>query len=149
RISSPYKLAARSFRPEGTIVKFANGLEIGGKSIVVMAGPCSVESREQLFSLFFPGTRTGRTEASSRGWRPLQAARDQRGHGNLADSAHAALRRHFPGRSAQHAELQPAARTGQDSQADSPQARHRGYTRRTAALGRVRARRWELRDYSV
>jgi 3-deoxy-7-phosphoheptulonate synthase len=51
RISSPYKLAGRSFRPEGTIVKFANGLEIGGKNIVVMAGPCSVESREQLFTV--------------------------------------------------------------------------------------------------
>ena len=51
RISSPYKLAGRSFRPEGTIVKFANGLEIGGKNIAVMAGPCSVESREQLFTV--------------------------------------------------------------------------------------------------
>jgi 3-deoxy-7-phosphoheptulonate synthase len=51
RITSPYKLAGRSFRPEGTVVKFTNGLEIGGKSIVVMAGPCSVESREQLFAV--------------------------------------------------------------------------------------------------
>ena len=51
RITSPYRLASRNFRPEGTIVKFANGLEIGGKNIVVMAGPCSVESREQLFTV--------------------------------------------------------------------------------------------------
>src|SRR5437588_1367952 len=51
RITSPYKLAGRSFRPEGTVVKFANGIEIGGKKIVVMAGPCSVESREQLFTV--------------------------------------------------------------------------------------------------
>jgi 3-deoxy-7-phosphoheptulonate synthase len=50
RISAPYKLAGRSFRPEGTIVKFANGLEIGGNSVVVMAGPCSVESHEQLIA---------------------------------------------------------------------------------------------------
>jgi len=50
RISSPYKLAGRSFRPEGTIVKLANGIEIGGNKIVVMAGPCSVESREQIFT---------------------------------------------------------------------------------------------------
>ncbi len=50
RISSPYKLVGRSFRPEGTRVKLANGLEIGGKEVVVMAGPCSVESREQLFA---------------------------------------------------------------------------------------------------
>ena len=33
------------------MVKFANGIEIGGKKIVVMAGPCSVESREQLFTV--------------------------------------------------------------------------------------------------
>ncbi|MFZ0632913.1 MAG: 3-deoxy-7-phosphoheptulonate synthase [Acidobacteriaceae bacterium] len=50
RISSPYKLAGRSFRPEGTIVRFPNGVSIGGKTIVVMAGPCSVESREQIFA---------------------------------------------------------------------------------------------------
>jgi 3-deoxy-7-phosphoheptulonate synthase len=50
RISSPYKLAGRSFRPEGTIVRFLNGLEIGGNQVVAMAGPCSVESREQLFT---------------------------------------------------------------------------------------------------
>ena len=49
RISSPYKLAGRSFRPEGTIIKFMNGVEIGGNQVVAMAGPCSVESREQLF----------------------------------------------------------------------------------------------------
>ena len=48
RISSPYKLAGRSFRPEGTIVRFPNGVEIGGPEVVVMAGPCSVESREQI-----------------------------------------------------------------------------------------------------
>ena len=49
RISSPYKLAGRSFRPQGTVIKFPNGLEVGGPGVVVMAGPCSVESREQLF----------------------------------------------------------------------------------------------------
>ncbi len=50
RISSPYKLAGRSFRPEGTTVKFANGVVVGGDEVVVMAGPCSVESREQIFT---------------------------------------------------------------------------------------------------
>jgi 3-deoxy-7-phosphoheptulonate synthase len=51
RISSPYKLAGRSFRPEGTVVKLGNNLEVGGKRVLVMAGPCSVESREQLFTV--------------------------------------------------------------------------------------------------
>jgi 3-deoxy-7-phosphoheptulonate synthase len=50
RISSPYKLAARHFRPEGTVLRLPRGVEIGGEQVVVMAGPCSVESREQLFS---------------------------------------------------------------------------------------------------
>jgi 3-deoxy-7-phosphoheptulonate synthase len=50
RISSPYKLAGRSFRPEGTIVRFPNGVSIGGDEVVVMAGPCSVESREQILA---------------------------------------------------------------------------------------------------
>jgi 3-deoxy-7-phosphoheptulonate synthase len=47
RIVSPYKLASRSFRPSGTVIK-AGDVEIGGERIVVMAGPCSVESREQI-----------------------------------------------------------------------------------------------------
>src|ERR1043166_7856109 len=47
RIVSPYKLATRGFRPEGTVVR-AGGVEIGGGRVVVMAGPCSVESREQI-----------------------------------------------------------------------------------------------------
>jgi 3-deoxy-7-phosphoheptulonate synthase len=50
RISAPYKLVGRPFRPEGTIVRLPNGVEIGGKDVVVMAGPCSVESREQILA---------------------------------------------------------------------------------------------------
>ena len=49
RISSPYKLAGRSFRPEGTVVEFRNGVKLGGERVVVMAGPCSIENREQIF----------------------------------------------------------------------------------------------------
>ena len=47
RIVSPYKLASRHFRPQGTIVKIGD-LEIGGPKVVVMAGPCSVENEEQI-----------------------------------------------------------------------------------------------------
>jgi len=50
RISAPYKLAGRSFRPQGTQIRFGNGVNIGGQEVLVMAGPCSVESREQLFN---------------------------------------------------------------------------------------------------
>ncbi len=47
RIVSPYKLASRGFRPAGTIVKVGS-VEIGDGKVVVMAGPCSVESRDQI-----------------------------------------------------------------------------------------------------
>jgi 3-deoxy-7-phosphoheptulonate synthase len=48
RISAPYKLASRHFRPEGSVVKLGKGVEVGGKQVVMMAGPCSVESEEQI-----------------------------------------------------------------------------------------------------
>jgi 3-deoxy-7-phosphoheptulonate synthase len=47
RIVSPYKLASRHFRPGGTVVKIRD-VEIGNGQVVVMAGPCSVESKDQI-----------------------------------------------------------------------------------------------------
>jgi 3-deoxy-7-phosphoheptulonate synthase len=47
RIVSPYKLASRHFRPDGTIVKVGD-VEIGDGRVVIMAGPCSVENRDQI-----------------------------------------------------------------------------------------------------
>ncbi len=47
RIVSAYKLASRVFRPQGTVVRVGN-VEIGGNNVVVMAGPCSVEGRDQI-----------------------------------------------------------------------------------------------------
>ncbi|MGP8175056.1 MAG: 3-deoxy-7-phosphoheptulonate synthase [Terracidiphilus sp.] len=49
RISSPYKLAGRAFRPQGTVVEFPNGAKIGGEQVAVIAGPCAIENREQIF----------------------------------------------------------------------------------------------------
>jgi 3-deoxy-7-phosphoheptulonate synthase len=46
-VLKPFKIASREFRPEKTTFKLAD-LEVGGKGLVVMAGPCSVESRSQL-----------------------------------------------------------------------------------------------------
>lgn len=47
RIMKPYKLASRDFKMEDSVVCL-NGIEIGGKRVVVMAGPCAVETEEQL-----------------------------------------------------------------------------------------------------
>ncbi len=45
RISEPYKLASRAFRPEGTVVEIGD-VKIGGDEVIVMAGPCTIESFE-------------------------------------------------------------------------------------------------------
>jgi 3-deoxy-7-phosphoheptulonate synthase len=50
RISAPYKLAGRAWRPEGTVVEFRNGATIGGQQVAIIAGPCAVENREQIFA---------------------------------------------------------------------------------------------------
>ena len=46
-ITSGYKLASRQFKPENSVID-VDGVQIGGNKLVVMAGPCAVESREQL-----------------------------------------------------------------------------------------------------
>jgi 3-deoxy-7-phosphoheptulonate synthase len=48
RVSTPFKKASRSFKKHDTIIKLGDEIEIGGDQFVVMAGPCSVESEEQL-----------------------------------------------------------------------------------------------------
>ncbi len=48
RILKPFKLASREFKKENSIVKINDEVKIGGKEVIVMAGPCSVESEEQI-----------------------------------------------------------------------------------------------------
>jgi len=47
RVSEPYKLASRAFRPEGTVVAVGD-VRVGGEEVIVMAGPCSAESEQQV-----------------------------------------------------------------------------------------------------
>src|ERR671915_1230551 len=47
RITEPYKLASRTFKPENTIITIGD-LRIGGDEVIVMAGPCSAETEEQV-----------------------------------------------------------------------------------------------------
>ena len=58
RIMKPYKLASREFKARNSVVSI-NGIEIGGKRIVVMAGPCAVESEEQLVKAVRAVKRSG------------------------------------------------------------------------------------------
>jgi 3-deoxy-7-phosphoheptulonate synthase len=47
RVTEPYKLASRAFKPEGTVVTIGE-VRVGGDEVIVMAGPCSAESDEQV-----------------------------------------------------------------------------------------------------
>jgi 3-deoxy-7-phosphoheptulonate synthase len=84
RISAPYKLAGRSFRPEGTIVKLANSIGVGGNEVVVMAGPCSVESREQLFSTAEAVAKAGAKVLRGGAFKPRSSPYSFQGHGEEA-----------------------------------------------------------------
>jgi 3-deoxy-7-phosphoheptulonate synthase len=69
RIISPYKLASRSFRPAGTVVR-CGPVEIGGARVVVMAGPCSVESAAQIDRTAEAVARAGATVIRGGAFKP-------------------------------------------------------------------------------
>jgi 3-deoxy-7-phosphoheptulonate synthase len=58
RVSEPYKLSSRTFRPQNTVIK-VNGCVIGGKDVVIMAGPCTIENEQQLFETARAVARAG------------------------------------------------------------------------------------------
>lgn len=58
RITSPYKLASRAFRPSGTVIQ-AGEVAIGGNAVAVIAGPCSVESPQQMLAIAKEVARAG------------------------------------------------------------------------------------------
>ena len=50
-IQRPYKFVSREFKKENSLIRIGPGVEVGGSKIVVMAGPCTVESRERLLHI--------------------------------------------------------------------------------------------------
>jgi 3-deoxy-7-phosphoheptulonate synthase len=60
-ILKPYKLASRDYRAENTEFEMGNGVKVGGKKIVVMAGPCSVENYDMLLNIAKAVKRSGAT----------------------------------------------------------------------------------------
>jgi 3-deoxy-7-phosphoheptulonate synthase len=59
RITHPFKLASRNFRPEGSIIELGKGVSIGGTEVIVAAGPCAVESPEQINEIAERVARSG------------------------------------------------------------------------------------------
>jgi 3-deoxy-7-phosphoheptulonate synthase len=72
RVTEPYKLASRAFKPEGTVVTIGD-VRIGGDEVIVMAGPCSAETEEQVNTTACRGEE-GRREDSCAAARSNRAA---------------------------------------------------------------------------
>jgi 3-deoxy-7-phosphoheptulonate synthase len=79
-VSKPYKLASREFHPRDTIVEI-NGVAIGGNEIVVMAGPCAVESEEQLLTTAQAVKAAGATVLRGGAFKPRTSPYQFRGMG--------------------------------------------------------------------
>ncbi|MDL1898608.1 3-deoxy-7-phosphoheptulonate synthase, partial [Anaerolineae bacterium CFX7] len=69
RVLHPFKLASREFHPEGSVVR-VNGTTLGTNQIVIMAGPCSIESREQLFEAAHAVQEAGATILRAGAYKP-------------------------------------------------------------------------------
>jgi 3-deoxy-7-phosphoheptulonate synthase len=69
RVSHPYKIASREFHPENTLVPL-NGTMVGGKKIPIIAGPCSVESREQIIETACAVKEAGATALRGGAFKP-------------------------------------------------------------------------------
>lgn len=80
RITRPYKLAAREFHPHNTIVN-VGGVEVGGRDTVVIAGPCAVESEEQIVNTARAVREAGATMLRGGAFKPRSSPYTFRGLG--------------------------------------------------------------------
>ena len=81
RIQEPYKLASRTARPENSVINVGNGVQIGGLEVVVMAGPCSVESRSQLIEIAHAVKEAGGKVLRGGAYKPRTSPYDFQGLG--------------------------------------------------------------------
>ncbi|MFA5007623.1 MAG: 3-deoxy-7-phosphoheptulonate synthase [Candidatus Omnitrophota bacterium] len=58
-VLAPYKLVSREFKKEDSVIKIREGVEIGGRKLVVIAGPCSIESRDLLYEVAVKVKKSG------------------------------------------------------------------------------------------
>ncbi|HEY4711396.1 MAG TPA: 3-deoxy-7-phosphoheptulonate synthase [Dehalococcoidia bacterium] len=79
-VTKPYKLSSREFHPQDTIVNI-NGVTIGGNELVVMAGPCAIESEEQLLATAQAVKAAGATVLRGGAFKPRTSPYDFRGLG--------------------------------------------------------------------
>jgi 3-deoxy-7-phosphoheptulonate synthase len=82
RVSVPYKLTSREYHPKDTLVAL-NGARMGGEKVLVIAGPCSVESREQIIEIACAVKEAGATALRGGAFKPRTSPYSFQGHGEL------------------------------------------------------------------
>ena len=80
-VLAPYKLVSREFKKEDSLVKVSNQVKIGGKKIIVMAGPCSIESHKGLKSIAKKIKKAGATVLRGGAFKPRTSPYDFQGMG--------------------------------------------------------------------
>jgi 3-deoxy-7-phosphoheptulonate synthase len=93
RISVPYKLSSRTFKREDTVIDAGNGVRIGGAEVVLMAGPCTIESRDQVEAIAPLVKRAGAKVMRGGAFKPRTSPYSFQGMGEeglrmLHDAAH-------------------------------------------------------------
>jgi 3-deoxy-7-phosphoheptulonate synthase len=81
RITEPYKLASRTFKPETTVISVGDDVRIGGDEVIVMAGPCSAESEEQVEATAAAVKRAGAKVLRGGAFKPRSSPYAFQGHG--------------------------------------------------------------------
>ncbi len=83
-VTKPYKQVSREWKPESTIIRLPGGLTVGGDEVVVMAGPCSVESERQLLDAARAVREAGATVLRAGAYKPRSSPYSFQGLGRAA-----------------------------------------------------------------
>ncbi|MFL5545979.1 MAG: 3-deoxy-7-phosphoheptulonate synthase, partial [Gemmatimonadales bacterium] len=80
-VTKPYKQVSREWKPEPTTIRLPGGLTIGGDEVVVMAGPCSVESEQQILAAARAVRESGATVLRAGAYKPRSSPYSFQGMG--------------------------------------------------------------------
>lgn len=82
RVSEPFKMANRKYHPDDTVIQLPGGVSVGGKRLAVFAGPCSVESREQITGIAQQVKQAGACALRGGAFKPRTSPYSFQGMGN-------------------------------------------------------------------
>lgn len=80
-VQTPFKMVSREFSRENTVVNLGRGIKIGGKKVVIMAGPCTVETRDRVLNIAKLVQRSGATVLRGGAFKPRTSPYDFQGLG--------------------------------------------------------------------